>query len=58
VVQEVLPEIDLDKLRKEIYEAKLKQKAQVEKAKRDKSQWDWLKQAEYFLKKFSRYLVK
>ena len=58
VVQEVLPEISLEKLRKELYEARLKQKAQKEKAKRDKSQWEWLKQAEFFLKKFSRYLNK
>ena len=54
----MLPEISLEKLRKELYEARLKQKAQKEKAKRDKSQWEWLKQAEFFLKKFSRYLNK
>jgi len=45
-------------LKKELYETRLKQKARKEKDKRDKSQWEWLKQAEFFLKKFSRYLNK
>jgi hypothetical protein len=40
-------------LKKELYETRLKQKASREKDKRDKSQWEWLKQAEFFLKKFS-----
>jgi hypothetical protein len=56
--QQILPEISLEKLRKEIYEMRLKQKAKLEKEKRDKSEWEWLTKAEYFLKKFSRYLKK
>ena len=54
----MLPEICLDKLKKELYDLRLQQKARHEKAKRDKSEWEWLKQAEFFLKKFSRYLNK